>query len=351
MWQIAWFLSFEGGFMALATFCLAKHKLLLPASLLLHQSEVKSAFTILTIVWQTVALFPVLGVIVQIFSSEWSYLQRRTRALVPGKTDRVSVITSGLQDQIRHAFFTRRASRAFRAAVAASLAALALHNFAPGALSISLVSVGANVPLPVGDVVDAEQLVWNCSSCPENVGVETGDLLSSVLEMEQLFSVTYGYQMNPLNCSAGLPSYDFRQNEARMTYTTEYACWHHQCRWVEDASYNLLKDNGSMVDAWTTSSLPGLFLLRKRPRSIFEQVRSPNLAANGLTHRRKGKWGRERITPMDGRHFLVRQKHKYSTYPATGSQRRCQGLHIRGNRYVNGGLCECLAQLALCVVL
>jgi hypothetical protein len=120
------------------------------------------------------------------------------------------------------------------------LAAIALHNFAPASLSVSLVAVGSKVTLEVGNITGSQQFNWNCPNCPASVGTTTGDLLSSVLEMEQLFSYPYSFEMQPNNCSVGLPSIIYLQNGTKMSYSTESGCWSHQCQWVEDLSYDVL---------------------------------------------------------------------------------------------------------------
>jgi hypothetical protein len=198
---------------------------------------------------------------VDVFTSEWSFLHRATGSLTPGTTDRVSTMKAGLIEQLQHAFLTKEASWAFRAALIAFLGALALHDFAPAAITISSVSAAEQSVLLIGNLAGSQQLNLNCTDCSASVGttIATPDLLSSVLDMEQLFSFTYGFSLSPKDCAVGVPSLTYIENGAPMSYSTDSVCWRHQCQWVEKVTYAYNASfSPSGIGQWSTPTLPGI---------------------------------------------------------------------------------------------
>jgi hypothetical protein len=221
IWKLAWFILLESGFIALATVCRAHPShIILPQSVTSHETVFQSFFTICLIFWQTIALFPVLGILTSIFSSEWSHLHRVKSSLIPGKTDRVSVLTSGLLNQLFHALFSSTASLSFRVAVFVLLMAAALHNLAPGAISVLPIQVNLPVTLPIGNFSGA--LLDTTSSF---------DFISSVTTLEQSDNHTYGFVTTPENCAVGWPSLDYLQNGTSVEYPSDAMCWSYDCRW------------------------------------------------------------------------------------------------------------------------
>jgi hypothetical protein len=153
-WRVIWFLTFELGFVALSSYCVWHGRIGLFSSLTSLEVQTKGFFTVAFIAWQTVALFPVVGIRTYIFSSEWSYLQKASSSLVPGTTDQISVTTSGVWDQLSHAFASS-SSLASRAALAALVFLIALHNFAPGGVSVSTVITNVTSSIEIGSLTAA----------------------------------------------------------------------------------------------------------------------------------------------------------------------------------------------------
>ncbi len=142
------FVIIEAAFLGLVLFCSGTPVII---ALPLPSAEVKGGFTMLFILWQTVAIFLLSEATALAFSSEWSLQHTRTGRLIPGITDRVSRLTSGTDDNIRY-FLAGRPSTTFRAAFLVSLVFTALNSFAPGTLSISSVKTKVETPLEVADL-------------------------------------------------------------------------------------------------------------------------------------------------------------------------------------------------------
>jgi hypothetical protein len=226
--QILWWIILEAGLIALAGVCLTQGMVDVPKAWASDEKRLNSALTTLLIIWQTVALFPILDILANIFCSEWSYLHRRSSRLVPGETDRVSVMTSGPLDRIAHAFLSDRGSRAFRAGVVASIGATALQALAPSMIEVSSLPFGVPGPITVGSLQGA-LLSANAANSAEH-----GALTDTILDLEQLFSGTYGYTVNPPDCTVDWPSLDYMQNASSFSYSSSTFCWKHECYWVPE---------------------------------------------------------------------------------------------------------------------
>jgi hypothetical protein len=223
-----------------------------------YETDIKSALTILAIAWQTLALFPVLGASVNLFSSEWSFLHRKTASLVPGETDKVSTMNAGLLDQIRHAFLAKNASSAFRTAFVTLLAAMALHNVAPASLSISSISIGVSSTISIGNITGS----WNHWSLDNGEPDEA--FLNTVVQLEQLFATPYASNFEPKNCSVGFPSVGALIDDTTLSYSTEAVCWRRKCRWAENLTFKgftIPSSHVAPLEVWSTPSQPDFYFV------------------------------------------------------------------------------------------
>jgi hypothetical protein len=217
---LAWFLVLEAGFLGFAGVCLRPGAVLLPVSFNQHDTEVKGAFTVLFMLWQALALFLPCSAAMSIFSSEWHHIYNATATLEPGKTDKVSTLTSGSIDQFKHACLSSTSSLSFRAAFLALCAAFAIRTAAPGAISVASFQVDQAISITIGDLSVAQ----NTSSSAQYV-------MASIVDLEQTTNSTYGYTTSPSNCAVGWPSLEYLQNGSSITYQSDAMCWSHKCRW------------------------------------------------------------------------------------------------------------------------
>jgi hypothetical protein len=224
--SISLFLTLELGFISLAAYCTSR-PLVLPSSFTPQaQTEVKGAFTILFIVWQSLALFPVRSIVTYVFSSEWTYLFAETGTLVPGRTDRVSTLISGVLDRLRHTY-DRKASWSFRTAFLTSLIFLALAAFAPGTISLVIILVPrpmtlniGNLTMASGDVFEFHHDTWNAI---QRAWVMT--------QLEKIEGSQYGYR-NPNNWLVGWPPLGLPVNgSGAIEYPSDVVKFGFGCQW------------------------------------------------------------------------------------------------------------------------
>lgn len=142
------FITFEVAFLALVFVCSNGP---IVVDIPLSSAEVKGGFTVLFILWQALAISLLADVTSFAFSGEWRLQLTKTSLLIPGVTDRVSRLTSGIDDRTRY-FFTQRPSITFRVAFLTSLALTALNSFAPGTLSVSKVKTKVDTRVRVADL-------------------------------------------------------------------------------------------------------------------------------------------------------------------------------------------------------
>jgi hypothetical protein len=153
---------------------------------------------------------------------------------------------------------------AFRAGFATFITALALHSFAPAAISVSTTYIGVPTLNEMGNFIGSVSYNINCqeqsgsnySQCPLSTGSSTTDLLGTVLDMEQLFASTYVFAVEPTTCFAGFPPAEYAANGSTLSYSTDAVCWHHQCSWAEGAT-NLVPGDFS-IDAWVIPLAPNV---------------------------------------------------------------------------------------------
>lgn len=255
LWRFIVFVVLEAAYLGLSGRCV--HRPIVLANHFNDNSEnsktAKGGFTILFIIWQTLALFPVLGIIGSIFSSEWSFIQRHTHKLEPGKTDRVSVMGSGLLNQVLY-FFFERPSTAFRLAFAASILALALHDFAPGAISVALTPVTSSSTLQIGHFTING--MWS-EQDPISSALDASNRASAIIRLEQVEGSPFGYSMNPSNCVVGWPKSLTVSEGGKATYQSDSACWNYDCNWEAPVNDNDNLGNSFGIEwtNWNTSTV------------------------------------------------------------------------------------------------
>ncbi|KAF8987192.1 hypothetical protein BDQ17DRAFT_1335192 [Cyathus striatus] len=227
------FVICETGYLALGAHCLSSPiPLRLPPFL---EDQAKGIFTVLMIGWQTLCILLIGPIVTNIFSSEWHFQLRRTSSIIPGQTDRVSILTSDLFDQIRH-FFSSSASRTFRIALSLSLALLALKGTAPAAMGVSTVPLQFEIDVPIAD------LSVGSSDVEENQYFQFSRQLVTrraaiIAHMEQLENTLYKYK-SPPNIIVPVPIKTEDDSNAGhwsggpVTYRSDFGKFNFTCEWV-----------------------------------------------------------------------------------------------------------------------
>jgi hypothetical protein len=187
------------------------------------KADAKGLLTILTITWQTLALFPIGDIVTNVLASEWSHVHDCTQELIPGMTDHVSVRTAGFFDHAQHLFMPM-ASKAFCLAFPASIAALALGVIAPGALSINTVFIPTRVDAKVGSMSLAQI---------QSDGFINQDRAVLATEVEQFEGGQFIAMLKDPGTFVGLPkSREVVESMGNLTYPSDVMRFDYACRWA-----------------------------------------------------------------------------------------------------------------------
>ena len=219
------FCLIEAGFIILAAVCLAK-PIPLNIPLRLNDSEVKGGFTVVFIVWHSLAVLAGGHILADAFSREWSV---QLANIVPGTTDRVSTVTSGVLDRIFH-IRTKHASGTFKLAFLASLAFMALTQLAPGTISAATTIISVPTTFPVARQVSQ---IDNSNFQQFLTTIERANL---IVRLEKIELTPFGFKLPANTLISLLPPRD-KFNET-LEYNTDIVEFHHNCRWEAPSIVN-----------------------------------------------------------------------------------------------------------------
>jgi len=237
------FCLIEAGFIVLASVCLAR-----PLSLTfgLSDSKIKGGFTVIFIVWHSLAVLAGGKITIDAFSREWSV---QLEQVAPGTSDIVSTLDSGLIDRTSHCL-SKHASATFRLAFLASLSLMALGQLAPGTISATVIAA----PILVQIAKQVNQI---------NSG-DAGQFLTSatranfIVRQEKFeFAQVFGFKL-PTNVLMSLPPPPSSNLNGTLEYNTDIVEFHHNCRWEAPSIVNV---SGLSISAagqiWNTDLILG----------------------------------------------------------------------------------------------
>jgi len=202
------FYLIETGFIVLASVCLARP---LPLTLGLSDSKIKGGFTIIFIVWHSLAVFAGGNITIDAFSREWSV---QSEQVVLGTSDIVSTIDSGLLERTSHCL-SKHASSTFRLAFLASLSLMVLGQLAPGTISATAIAGPTIV-----------QVARNSGNVDQFFGCATRATL--IIKQEKFGLTQFGLKL-PANTLMSLPP--FNESHRALEYNTDIVEFRHSCRW------------------------------------------------------------------------------------------------------------------------
>jgi len=235
------FCLIEAGFIILASVCLARP---LPLMLGFSESKIKGGFTVIFVVWHSLAVFTSGNIITDAFSREWSV---QSEHMVPGTTDKVSTINSGLLDRTLHCL-SEHASSTFRLAFLASLALMVLAPLAPGTISVSTTLI--SVPTTVQVAKQVSQ-INNSNTQQFFTTIERANL---IVRLEKTELTPFGFKL-PANTLMSLPPPSSDSNRT-LEYNTDIVEFHHNCHWEAPSIVNAsgLSISGKI---WSTTLILG----------------------------------------------------------------------------------------------
>ena len=217
------FCLIEACFIGLASLCLARP---LPLMLGLSESKIKGGFTIIFIVWHSLAVLAGGYITIDAFSREWSV---QLDHIVPGTTDTVSTMNSGLLDRTSHSL-SKHASGTFRLAFLASLGLMALAQLAPGTISVSTIII--SVPTTVQIARQVSQM--NNGNFEQFLALASRATL--IVRQERIEQAQFGLKL-PANTLMSLPP-SSNESHTTLEYNTDVVEFHHNCRWEAPSLVN-----------------------------------------------------------------------------------------------------------------
>ncbi|KAJ3559732.1 hypothetical protein NP233_g11189 [Leucocoprinus birnbaumii] len=210
-------------------------ELILLSSFTVTLTELKAGLTAAAVVWHMIACFFVKDIIAVVCSAEFMTQYQQSGALVPGKSDRVSTMTSGIIDNVVHCF-GKSASREFRLAFMMTVILMTVGPLGSGTVTIGTLSRSLTQAISVANVTvdfDAE--------ASDDITKQA----NAVMRLEGIGNTLFGYQMNSDgNMDTVLipwPNVDEGDNPegARIVYNSDIVRFHYECSWVPNVNFSL----------------------------------------------------------------------------------------------------------------
>lgn len=234
--------------MALAGVCTRYNGLVLPRAAYDHQEAVKDVFSIIFIVWQTLAVLPLGRLTDQAFSTEWSYQYRRAGKLVPGVTDRVSTLTAGSFDRAGF-ILSQTTSSSFKCAFLLYFTLIALIGLGPSSINVNDATVDRSINLSIGNLT-----ITQSDSSASASAIQRAYELTHIEQQEQS---SFGYSTDA-NWIVAWPPLDRANSTGVLQYPTDVVHYDYSCRWEapsSNASYRTWGINGSWWAVWNDGSI------------------------------------------------------------------------------------------------
>ncbi|KXN85404.1 hypothetical protein AN958_11376 [Leucoagaricus sp. SymC.cos] len=211
--------------------------------------EAKGGFTVLFILWQTLAVLPLQHVVLCVFSHEWSIWWSRANSAGSPHPEEISVLTSTHSERAR--YLTRgKSSTGFKLAFVTSLLLLGLLKLGPGAVGIATVRRKRQVQVIMG------KLILTANS-PSN---STWPVLqhAQMVAGSEVLGHTYGFDLQS-NHIVGWLSRDSNTVGVDITYPTDIAAFEYACRWNSPAVFPQMAflNAGGMKWTWEHVDVEG----------------------------------------------------------------------------------------------
>lgn len=187
----------------------------------------QSIFTWLVITWNTIAINALKDVVLYVFSAEWlSQSHNMDYALVTGTADRVSVLTSGLVDQIVH-FISGAATARYKVSLMMLLLLLSSKGFAPATISLDTGFVNVTRRLDVANVTFGDHNTTG-EGLDQGMSMILGRS-ASFMRSEQLEKITYEYKTQE---KVLIPWPRHVKMGAKYWYTSDVMSYDFSCNWT-----------------------------------------------------------------------------------------------------------------------
>ncbi|KAJ3573181.1 hypothetical protein NP233_g2606 [Leucocoprinus birnbaumii] len=209
-----------------------QEELVILSSFSVTVTEMKAGITAMAVVWHMIACLFVKDVIAVVCSAEFMTQYRRSGALIPGKSDRVSTMTSGTIDNVVHCF-GNSASREFQLAFMTTLVLIVVGPLGSGTVTIGTLSNSLKKPISVAGV----QGQW---------GLGLDDIINqanAIMRLEGYGNTLFGYKMSSDNDTDTVlipwPKIDVEElaEGGHLVYNSDIVLFHYECSWVPRVNF------------------------------------------------------------------------------------------------------------------
>ncbi|KAF8996966.1 hypothetical protein BDQ17DRAFT_1411559, partial [Cyathus striatus] len=248
--RVLTFVLLEASFLVVAELALRHPLLLLPSDLNLR--TLKGGFTVISIIWHTLAIFTIQPLVTQVVSSEWYFVGSRTGVVRIGKDDTVSTLTADLVDHIRHTL-SRRASKTYRGAMLLSMILVGLGGLGPGTIGVSTLLVNVTSSMDIADLSHLKDVSSPLDTANTQFWMDRAE---RIIRTENIDGSTFGFVTQP-NYVVPSPgqSFDLEQiSQGIVSYRTDVVHFDYACEWQDpqaEAITNQIYTTGSNPDNLT----------------------------------------------------------------------------------------------------
>ncbi|XP_006457782.1 hypothetical protein AGABI2DRAFT_176384 [Agaricus bisporus var. bisporus H97] len=233
------FIILEAGYIILAAVCLAK-----PVPLNIHldltDAEVEGGFTVVFVVWQSIAILMGAYFAADAFSREWSF---QLAHIAPGTADRnslgaidrVSTMTSGFIDRTYHLLF-HKSSGTFKLAFLASISLVALNSLASGTINAAAILIDSPITIQIGRLG-----VSHATDEGYDEFFTAQDRANLILRLQLIEHSPFGFNLKP-NMLTAVPRVDLESFNGTIEYNSDVIEFHYDCHWEAPQFFNTSGD-------------------------------------------------------------------------------------------------------------
>lgn len=221
-WRMGTFTILEVGFLAFAGYCSTNP---IPVELpsFISSSQAISATTVVVVTWRTLAIIPIKVIISSVFSAECFVQYRREGYLEPNRTDRVSLATSGLVDQISFFWSSQPTSEYWLAFMLTILVAF-IGPLGPAVISLTESSVASQLGIRMTNM--------SVYVPDTNLPFFMSRRAKPLIELELLEGRVYGYDTVEEGVLIPWPESGLEQSQNITMYESDVAVYDYSCHWT-----------------------------------------------------------------------------------------------------------------------
>ncbi|KAF5348496.1 hypothetical protein D9756_009660 [Leucocoprinus leucothites] len=232
--RVVVFILFETSFLIFAYYCLL-HPISLQSDprkdigvlFWFSLTELKAGITAVSVVWHTLACLFIKDIVATVCSAEFMAQYRRLQGMKPGKSDRVSIITSGFVDNLVH-FFGSATTREFRLAFLTMLVSMTIGPAGSGTITIGTTLARVDERVSVANLTTLTTLE---------------DRVSLTMRLKKIENTIFGYNLSSSDVFIPWPDMDMSRlpEQSTLVYRSDIVHFDYQCSWLTNMeSYSFI---------------------------------------------------------------------------------------------------------------